>query len=380
MSVRNLVEIDASALRHNIRTICAAVAPRSVIAVVKADAYGLGLERCAPIYAACGAHLLAVAAVSEARRLRRAAPKARVLLLGPVLDHECHDAVALRCECCVSDLDGIRLLEQQAANDSAPCRLHLMIDTGMGRLGCKPSEAPQLVTVILDSPNLHLAGIMTHYPMARSDAVCQDQEKIFADVIAACPPLPNDCLIHKDNSEGSFLRAAQGTNAVRAGLILTGLIPDSLMTQPPALRPAATWRTSIVLVKSLPAGHSISYECQYRLNRDSRIAIIPVGYADGYPVAASGSAQVLIRGQRCNVLGRITMDYLIVDISELPDTVNVGEPVVLFGEQNGDTIHVADIAAWASTIDYEIICGLRGRCGFRIIDPDADQRRATELA
>ena len=105
-----------------------------------------------------------------------------------------------------------------------------------------------------------------------------------------------------------------------------------------------------------------------------------MGYADGYPVAASGNAQILIRGLRCNVLGRVTMDYLIVDISECPDDVQVGEPVVLFGRQGDDEIHVADIAAWANTIDYEIICGLRGRCGFRLIDAAADPRKATELA
>ena len=147
MSVRNVVEIDATALRHNIRTVRDAVAPRALIAVVKADAYGLGLERCAPIYAACGAHLLAVAAVSEARRLRRVAPKARVLLLGPVLEHECHDAVALRCECCVSDLAAIQAIEQFAQNDKYPCRLHLVIDTGMGRLGCAPNKPLSLFSI-----------------------------------------------------------------------------------------------------------------------------------------------------------------------------------------------------------------------------------------
>ena len=236
---------------------CAMPSPRALIAVVKADAYGLGLERCAPIYAACGAHLLAVAAVSEARRLRRVAPKARVLLLGPVLEHECHDAVALRCECCVSDLAAIQAIEQFAQNDKYPCRLHLVIDTGMGRLGCAPKQATELIQYILQSPALHLAGVMTHYPKARSSSVSETQDQLFADVLKNAPELPGDCLIHKDNSEGCFLPAPQDTNAVRAGLVLTGLIPASLSAAS-RLRPAATWRSSIVLIKNLPAGHTLA--------------------------------------------------------------------------------------------------------------------------
>lgn len=359
MAWRNRVEVSYSALRANVAAVQRAAAGRAVIAVVKADAYGLGLERCARIYHAAGVAALAVAWVGEADRVRRVVPEARVILLGSPLPEERPAAVASGYETCVSSLEEVEEFAQLAYPRS-PHPVHVNVDTGMGRFGALPDDAERLVRAVLAHPSLRLAGISSHYPMAYDAGIAAGQERLFAEMIARLPALPSDVWLHHANSEGLLLRPRGPTNAVRVGLLLTGVLPDGCAD--PGIRPAVSWLSSISLVKRLPAGQGISYNRSRVLARDTLTGIVPVGYADGYPIALSDKGSVLIEGRRCPILGRVTMDYCIVDLTDLPRPPAPGEPVVLFGSQGEAAIPVGELAALAGTIPYDILCGLRGRC------------------
>jgi alanine racemase len=359
MAWRNRVEVSYGALRANVAAVLRAAGGRQAVAVVKADAYGLGLERCARIYHEAGVTALAVAALSEADRVRSAVPEARVILLSSPLPEERPAVVASGYEVCCSSLDEV-VEFAHLGTPRAPQPLHILVDTGMGRFGCLPGDAEALVREVLSWNTLVLAGIATHYPMATDPGVAGAQDAMFADLIARLPPLPEGCLVHASNSEGVLVRPAGPTNTVRCGLLLAGIVPEGCPD--PGVRQAARWVSSLSLVKRLPAGHGISYNHTRVLDRDSLVGIVPVGYADGYPIALSNRGCLLIQGRRCPVLGRVTMDYCIVDLTDLPGPCGPGEPVVLFGRQGGEEITVAELAGLAGTIPYDILCGLRGRC------------------
>jgi alanine racemase len=356
---RNRVEVSYGALRHNVAAVRAAIGHRSLIAVAKADAYGLGLERCARLYHEAGATAIAVAAVSEADRVRQAAPQARVILLGSPLPEERPAVVASRYEVCCSSREELQEFAT-LARPERPQPIHLFIDTGMGRAGCSPDAARSLVELVLADPSLVLRGIASHFPMALDDAYSGQQEERMRAVLASLPPLPEGCWIHTANSEATLVRPQAPGDAVRCGIILTGSLPAGCPD--PGLRPAVRWLSSVSLVKALPAGHGVSYNRTAVLERDSLVALVPVGYADGYPFGCSGRGRVLIGGGSCPILGRVTMDYLVVDVSDLPRPPVPGDPVVLVGRDGEQSIGISELADLAGTIAYDVLCGLRGRC------------------
>ena len=359
MAWRNRVEVSYKALRHNVAAIRAAAGGRGVLAVVKADAYGLGLERCARIYHEAGVVAMACATIGEADKIRRVVPEARVVLLGSPLPEERHGAVSGGYEPCLSTLDEVHEFAQ-LASPHAPLAVHINVDTGMGRFGAPAAEAEAMISEVLSWNSLRLAGISTHYPMADRSEVAGAQEQAMDALLDRVGPLPDDTWIHWHNSEGLLLRPPDRTNVVRVGLLLTGCVPPGCPD--PGLVPAVRWVSSLSLVKRLPAGHGISYNCTRILDRDSVTGIVPVGYADGYPIALSGKGGVLVQGCRCPILGRVTMDYIIIDLTDLAQPVGPGEPVVLFGAQASEQITVVGMAHLAGTIPYDILCGIRGRC------------------
>jgi alanine racemase len=300
-----------------------------------------------------------VAAISEADRVRSAVPEARVILLGSPLPEERGGVVASGYEACVSSLDEVQEFAH-LATPRAPLAVHVNIDTGMGRWGTTPEGAKSIVHEVLSWNTLRLAGLLSHYPMADDPVVSAAQEAAMHGLLDTLPPLPTECWLHYANSEGLVLRPPGAANAVRCGLLLTGITPESCPDL--GLRAAVRWVSSLSLVKRLPAGHGISYNRTHVLARDSITGIVPVGYADGFPIALSGRGAVLVQGRRCPILGRVTMDYCIVDLTDLPHEPALGEPVVLFGTQAGESIPVTEMARLAGTIPYDILCGLRGRC------------------
>lgn len=359
VSWRNRVEISYRSLRNNVQAVKRHIGDKALIAVVKADAYGLGLERCSRIYHEAGADAVAVAALTEADRVRRAVPGARIMILGSPIPDERPAVVASGYEVWVSSREEV-LEFAHLGKPGAPARLHLAVDTGMGRAGCSPLEAVSLAQLIMDNQGCELAGLATHYPEALDAACASTQESLFEQVLQQLPDISPDCWIHRANSEGVLCRPGGPCNAVRVGLLLTGCADAALPDI--GLQTALRWLSAINLVKQLPAGHSISYNQTVTLERPTRIALVPVGYADGYPIRCSNRSQVLIQGCRCPLLGRVTMDYLIVDTTDLVRPPVPGDPVVLLGSMEEEHMSVDELAHHADTIPYDILCGLRGRC------------------
>jgi len=359
-------EIDLAALERNLGKIRAALPPRvRYVAVVKADAYGHGLAQTVARLMQCGADCFAVANAKEGADVREIGSGWPVLVLGAVLPGEEDALVEYDLMATVSTPEEILRLDAAAAAAERKLAVHLKIDTGMGRVGVWHRDAPALARQLAASPHLSWRGVYTHFSCADTDsAFTAHQRQLFLDTLRELPP-PTDpvgFLIHADNSAGlESFSADSPINAVRVGLLQFGLLPypDSLLSR---LRPdpVLSFHTRVGLVKMLPAGTGVGYGRTHTLAQESRVAILTAGYGDGLPTAASNRAQVLVHGQRCRVLGRVSMDSTIVDVSALPE-VAVGDMATLIGEQDGSHIGVAEFSAWCDCIPWETFCSITQR-------------------
>jgi alanine racemase len=360
------VEIDLAALERNLKVIRASLPPNiKFVAVVKADAYGHGLHHVAARLMHAGADLFAVANVAEAVALRELSNDWPILLLSPVLPEEDRYLADYDLAATVSSVDEVRRFDAAGRAAGKPIAVHLKIDTGMGRLGVWHPHALPLYQQIRISPGVRLAGVFTHFSSADEDPVfTSTQRRIFLETIAQLPELPVDTLfVHADNSAGLETTPEQSVfNAVRIGLLQFGILPH-----PHALlarvrtEPVFSFHTRVGLVKNLPAGTAVSYSRTYILQRDTTVAILTAGYGDGIARACSNRAQVLIHGQRCPVLGRVTMDQTIVDITDVTRPVKSGDPVVLVGHQAGGEITITEFSEWSDSIPYETLCSVTKR-------------------
>jgi len=359
--------IDASALRHNLRTVQAHVGARCrVLAVVKADGYGHGAIDSARAFVEAGAWGLAVSLIEEGVELRQAGVRAPVLVLGGV--HPGSEDVVVHGSLtpvvwAPQHLQLLAAAVRRSGADQLP--VHLKIDTGMSRLGVLPADLPAL----LDWFELHAAGVlriegvMTHLACADDP---DDAEVSVAQLeqFRACLALLSDRGIHPNirhvcNSAGLVRFAAAHLDMVRPGIALYGAA-SSERVELPELSLAMAVHSRLLGIRELPAGAKVSYGHQQTLTRASRLGIVPVGYGDGYPRNMSGQAQMLIRGHRVPVVGNITMDLSMVDVSDLPDA-REGERVTLLGRQGREAIDVYEFASWAGVIPYEIVCGISKR-------------------
>jgi len=360
------VEIDLAALERNLKLIRASLpAQIKYVAVVKADAYGHGLPQVAARLMHAGADLFGVATIAEAMTVRELSADWPVLLLSPVLPDEDRYLAEFDLAATVSSLEEARRFDAIGQASGKPVAVHLKIDTGMGRLGAWHTEAPAVYAAIRAARGLRLAGIFTHFSSADEDpAFTAEQRRIFLATLALLPGLdPASLFIHADNSAG--LETTPGDsifNAVRVGLLQFGILPHPhSMLARVKTEPVFSFHARVGLVKQLPAGTGISYGRTATLKRDSRIAVLTAGYGDGLARAGSNHAQVLIQGRRCPVLGRITMDQTIVDITDVPGAVQPGDPVVLVGRQGAAEISVSEFSAWADTIAWETLCSVTKR-------------------
>jgi alanine racemase len=358
-------EIDLGALERNLRLIRASLpANMRYVAVVKADAYGHGLQQTAARLMHAGADLFAVANVAEAAALREIGPGWPILLLSPLLPEEDRFVVDYDLAATVSTGEEVARLAEVGAAAGRPVCVHLKIDTGMGRLGVWHEEAPGLHAQIAAEPNVRLAGVFTHFASPDDDPeFTAEQRRRFLSALSKCAGLrPEDLFVHADNSAGLETMAPSSPfNAVRIGLLQFGILPHphSLLAQV-RTEPVFSFHTRVGIVKNLPAGTTVSYGRTHWLRRPTRIAVLCAGYADGIPRAASGRAQVLIRGRRCPVLGRVTMDQTIVDVTEVPETV-CGDAAVLVGRQADGEITISEFSVWAETIPWETLCSVSKR-------------------
>jgi alanine racemase len=332
---------------------------------VKADAYGHGLPQVAARLMHAGADLFAVASLAEALAIRELSADWPVLLLSPVLPEEDryladHDLTAT-----VSSTEEVARFDAIGRAAGKPVAVHLKIDTGMGRLGAWHEQARPVFEQIRAAKHVRLAGVFTHFSSADEDpAFTAEQRRLFLATLASFPGFdPAGLFIHADNSAGLETTPDQSVfNAVRVGLLQFGILPHphSLLSRV-RTEPVFSFHTRVGLVKQLPAGTSVSYGRTRRLTRASTVAIITAGYGDGLARAGSDRASVLINGRRCAVLGRITMDQTIVDITDLDEPVKVGDPVVLVGRQGGAEITVTEFSARADSIPWETLCSVTKR-------------------
>ncbi|AKC82269.1 alanine racemase [Verrucomicrobia bacterium IMCC26134] len=365
LPLRCWAEIDLAALERNLKGIRAALPDQiRYVAVVKADAYGHGLHQIAARLMIAGADLFAVANLAEAASLREVGPDSPILVLSPILPQEDRHIAGLDVAVTISSAEEVTRFAAVAQASGRPLDVHLKIDTGMGRLGAWHEGAEAVYQLINDAPGLRLAGVFTHFSSPDEDpAFTALQRRRFLLALDRCRGLdPASLLVHADNSAGiETLEIGGPFNAVRVGLLQFGIRPrPGTLLEAVHAEPVFSFRTRVGLVKNLPRGTGVSYGCTHTLARDSRVAILAAGYGDGIPRAASNRAQVLLRGKRCPVLGRITMDQTIVDVTDLPGVV-AGDEAVLVGRQQDAEIGIAEFSRWGDTIPWETLCSVTKR-------------------
>ncbi len=362
-AARAWVEIDLPAIDRNVGRIKQALPPHvRYVAVVKANAYGHGMPEVATRLLQAGVDCFAVANVAEAAMLREIGHDADILLLSPTLPGELPRALALGLDITLNSLAEAQALAA-SAKAGLKAKVHVKVDTGMGRAGVWHEQAAELFAFV-QSAGFEWRGVFTHFSDADSDATyTADQRAIFLKLLEQIPAsIRAGLMIHADNSAGlESFSASAPFNAVRVGLMQYGL-PPSTGSFLASLRPepVLSFHARVVLVKDLPAGTAVSYNRTKTLSRPTRVAIVAVGYGDGVPTAASNRGHFLVRGQRCPILGRVTMDQTIVDVTDV-DGASVGDIATILGAQGGDRITVAEFCAWADCILWEALCTLTQR-------------------
>jgi alanine racemase len=365
-------EIDLGAIRHNASLLSRSVSPSRLCAVVKAGGYGHGAVQVARAALEGGAEWLAVALVEEGIELREAGIGSPVLLLSEPVPEAMAEVVAARLTPTIYTAEGLDALASassgRARGDSAePFPVHVKADTGMHRVGARPGDAIDVAVRAASTPGLRLEGFWTH--LAVSDELDNGYTSRQLDRFdEACAALRasgvSPVLVHAANSAAALWQPRSRFDLVRCGISLYGLAPDGSLSgkEPaPGLRPAMSLKARVSYVKEVAAGERLSYGLRYRLDRESTVATVPLGYADGVTRSLSAAgAHVLIGGKRRPMAGTVTMDQFMVDCGP-GEPVRRGDEVVLLGSQGGETIGAWDWAERTGTIAYEVVCGISGR-------------------
>ncbi|HEY7350355.1 MAG TPA: alanine racemase [Ktedonobacterales bacterium] len=361
------VEIDLSAIGANCQQIKRLIGPGvELLASLKADAYGHGALHVAQTVLHNGASRLGVATLSEAAPLRQAGITAPILIFGYLPPWQMREAVRLGVTATIYSLEGVQALSQAAQSLGTEAYAHLKIDSGMGRLGMRAEDQQSILRVAAEAhnlPGITLEGIFTHFACADSadQTHCRLQLARFSQVLAALeeaglrPPV-----IHAANSAATLTLPETHFGMVRVGTALYGLHPSDEVRLSEGFQPALSFKTQIAQVKDIPAGECISYGCTFVTPTEMRIAVIPVGYADGFRRAPSHWGEVLVRGKRAPVIGRVCMDQSMIDVSDIPG-VTTGDEVVLIGQQGEQTLTAEAVAARLGTINYEVVSEILAR-------------------
>ncbi len=362
------IEVDASALEHNIRLFRSlAPPPTRLLAVVKSEGYGHGLVLAARAFLAGGADVLGVHGVAEAGRLRCAGLDAPILVLGPLTRAGVELARRLGAEITVSSLAGVADAAAVCADDTAPALgVHLKVETGVNRQGVVEAELPEVLRALAGARGLRLVGLSSHFAdiedttdhsFARAQ---QDRFEAFRASLSAQGHV--DLCHHMSCSAAAILWPQSHRALVRVGISAYGLWPsrESRISARAAgrgelpLRPALTWTCGISQIKSVPAGETVGYGRSWKAPLPSRIAVLPVGYADGWPRALSNRAHVLVRGQRAPLRGRVCMNLCMADVTHIPEA-RPADRAVLLGRQGDETVTAEMLAEWLGTISYEVL-------------------------
>lgn len=357
-------EIDLNSFSHNLKLIRLKVGrDKKIISIIKADAYGHGAVEIAKRASVSGADMLGVSTVGEGIELREAGIESPILVLGGCPKEDVEWIVSYNLKSIIYSLDAVLGLSKEAERRSKIVDVHIKVDTGMERIGIKPQNIREFVGKISSLKNINIEGILTHFATAYevNREFTERQIKIFKGVI---DELMQDGYsfpyIHASNSAAIVNYPESYFNTVRPGIILYGSTPFDFAVEDFSIKPVMSWKTSIVHLHNTPEKTGISYGRRFVTKRDSIIATIPVGYADGYSRSLSNKVQMLIGGRRVNQVGTICMDMCMIDVTDLPD-VKDGDEVVLIGRQGNEEIRVEEIASLAGTIPYEIFCSIGRR-------------------
>jgi len=361
-SRRVWAEIDLDSITRNLNRLRFQAGPdRRIMAIVKANAYGHGAVPVAWHLATHGVDALGVGDSQEAIELRDAGISIPIVVLGAIVPGEMGAVVSHDIEVTVHSGERVRLLEREARRANRQVAVHLKVDTGMGRLGCSPTRAAEIAGVIDQSEFLRFVGLCTHFSSvgAEPDPFTQQQVTLFENV---CRSIADTGVAlparHASASAAVLTRVASHLDMIRPGLGLYGIAPEPELAE--GLSPALTLKTQVIFLKDLPAGAPVGYAREHVTSRATRIATLPVGYNDGYPWRLKDRGEVLLRGHRAPVVGRVSMDYLMVDVGQIPG-VSVGDEVTLLGTSGDRTISAFELAERAGTIPYEILTRLGKR-------------------
>ncbi len=350
-------EIDLDALRHNYAHIRSRLPnDTKVLAVLKADAYGHGAVLVARELERQGVAMIGVGDSREALELRDAGIRAPLLVLGAIVPGEMEAVVRNDIATCIHSQERASLLADVARALGTKARVHLKIDTGMGRLGISPSIARSVAVSISRSPHLVLDGLCTHYGSAASPVPFHTSEQLAVFVrlieeMRAEGVRPN--VIHASNSAAVFSTLREHFDMVRTGLALFGIDPGNLPVGESPLQPVMSLRTQVVFMKDLPAGTPVGYNRTHVTRRRTRAAVFAAGYSDGIPYALGNRAYVLVRGERAPILGAVSMDYTTIDVTDIPG-VRTGDEVTIIGASGKRRIRAEDLARTIGTIPYEL--------------------------
>lgn len=367
LAYRCWAEIDLSALRENLVWIRDRVGPDvRIMTVVKADAYGHGLKQIAALLMQSGTDVFGVANLAEARNIRAVGPGWPVLMLGACLPDEVETAVRDEVMPTVSTLQEGQWFSAAATRLNKVVRLHVKVDTGMGRLGVEPDKAPALINQLAALPGIKVQGLYSHYSSVEDDvAFTRRQADAFIGLVRQLKMEGVDVpWIHSNSSGGLLLEPGTIFNLVRPGLLVYGVLPQGARPidaqHKGHFHAALSFHCRVSLVKTIAAGRPISYGHTFVSPAPMKVATLTAGYGDGYLRAGSNRAEVLIRGKRCRIVGRITMDQMVADVTHVPE-IEPGDEVALIGRQGGEEITATELAGWFNTIPWEVLTNITYR-------------------
>lgn len=367
---RTQVEIDLGAVKRNIQELRRYVqANVGLMVVVKANAYGHGLVEVATQVCESGAQSLAVSDVEESVILREAGITCPILVLGSTAASDAPTVVHYNLTQAICTEDLVEKLSYEALASGKTAKVHVNIDTGIERLGVPSPRALSFVKHVLSQPGIVVEGIFTHFAEADRprSRFTEYQLEVFRGVLNSLEVAGIRIPVkHAANSAAVLHFPSSHFDLVRPGIAVYGVYPSSESSDMIHLEPVMSLRTEIIRLRRVQKGSGLSYERQFTTKKDSTIATLPIGYADGYPCSLSNAAEVLVHGIRAPVVGAICMDMTLVDVSHVPD-VRIGDDVVLLGSQGSATISVQELARRAGTIGYEIVCGIRSRVPRRFL-------------
>ena len=365
---RSFLEVDIAAVRHNVNTIMSALPSHRLLAVVKANAYGVGVKAVSAIADECGCSSFGVATCEEALQLRSFGITKPVCLLSGVLEEEIADAVRNDITLPFTCVDTARKISEAALKLGKTARGNLIVDTGMGRVGMILSDAQRQINEISSLEGIEVAGIYSHFSSA---GVCNDDYTMmqisgFKGFLKSAV-LPQSCRdVHFAAFDGinNYPEALQEPfNMARCGIGMYGMADAGTLQLP--LKPALKFAAKVVEVRELPAGSCVGYMHTVKLKKKTRIAVVAAGYADGLPLEASNRARFLINGTPVSVIGRISMDYTTCDLGDTP--CKAGDDAVIFGRSGTECISVSEVAALRHSHDYDVLCSIGPRSERRYI-------------